>query len=163
MKNSILTLVFSTILILFVAPSCNKENSALVKDGGDFKISELAGNWEAISAFFISENDAETVDIVADGGSLSMAVQTSGRFTLSIDPVDREEYKETGEMFWEAYEGDYYFAFKWDDYPDDWATYGTIYTDSTFFMTGAPDAGEYDFDNNGTAEAASMSFDFKRI
>ena len=161
MKNSIKTLVFSTVLLLFVASSCSKDESELLKEGGPFKISELAGNWEATSAFFGSDN--MSVYIIEDGGSLSLAVQSSGRFTLAIDPVDREAYTESGEMFWELYEGDYYFAIKWDAYPDDWATYGATHTDTTFFMNGASDAGEYDFDNDGTSEPAVIAIRYIKV
>ena len=34
MKNSIKTLLYSTVLILFVASSCSKDDSELVKEGG---------------------------------------------------------------------------------------------------------------------------------
>lgn len=162
-KNSIKTLLFRTVLILFVASSCSEDDSGLTKEGGPFKISELAGNWEATSAFFNSDNDNLSVDVIADGGSLSLAVQSSGRFTLTIDPVDRNAYTENGEMFWELYEGDYYFAIAWDSYPDDWASYGATLTATTFFMTGGPDTGEYDFDNDGTAESANISLTFVKI
>ena len=163
MKNSIKTLIFSLVLILFVALSCSKkDDSELVKEGGPFKISELAGNWEATSAFFTSDNNL-SVDIIADGGSLSLAVQSSGKFTLTIDPVDRDAYTESGEMFWELFEGDYYFAIIWDDYPDDWDTYGATLTDTTFTLIGGSDAGEYDFDNDGTSESARISFEFIKV
>jgi hypothetical protein len=66
-------------------------------------------------------------------------------------------------MFWELYEGDYYFAIKWDSYPDDWSTYGATYTATTFSMNGGFDSGEYDFDNDGTSEAAGLNFEFIRI
>jgi hypothetical protein len=161
MKNSIKILLFCMVLILFVAPSCNKDDSELVKEGGPFKINELAGNWEATSAFF--GNDSASKYIIEDGGSLSLSVESNGRCTLIVGPDDREAYTESGEMFWELYEGDYYFAIRWDAYPDDWATYGATYNDSTFFMNGGFDSGEYDFDNDGTSESAGIGFAFKRI
>ena len=163
MKYSIKTLLFSTLLLLFVASSCSKDESELLKEGGPFKISELAGNWEATSAFFNRDSDGMSVDIVAEGGSLSLSVQSSGRCAFTIDPVDREGYTESGEMFWELYEGDYYFAIAWDAYPDDWASYGATFTDTTFFMNGGPDTGEYDFENDGTSESASIGFEFIKI
>lgn len=139
MKNSIKTLVFSTVLILFVACSCSEDDSLRVTEGGPFEISELAGNWEATFAFFVRDSDEMSVDIVADGGSLSLTVQSNGRCTFTIDPVDREAYKVSGEMFWELYEGDYFFAIEYDDYPGDWASYGATLTNTTFNMNGGPD------------------------
>ena len=163
MKNSKKALVFSAVLILFVVFSCSKDDSELVKEGGPFEISELAGNWEATSAFFGRDSDDMSVDIIADGGSLSLTVQSTGRCTFTIDPVDREAYTVSGEMFWELYEGDYYFAIEYDDYPGDWASYGATLTDTTFSMYGGPDSGEYDFNNDGTTESARIGFVFERV
>lgn len=162
MKNSIKTLVFSTVLILFVACSCSEDDSLRVTEGGPFEISELAGNWEATFAFFVRDSDEMSVDIVADGGSLSLTVQSNGRCTFTIDPVDREAYTVSGEMFWELYEGDYFFAIEYDDYPGDWASYGATLTNTTFNMFGGPDSGEYDFNNDGTTESARLGFEFIR-
>jgi hypothetical protein len=164
-KNSIKTLVLSAaVLILFFATSCGEDDSELVKEGGAFKISELAGNWEATSAFFSSDaNTNVSVDIIADGGFVSLTVQSTGTCTFTINPVDHEAYTVSGEMFWELYEGEYYFAIAWDDYPGDWASYGATLTDTTFGMNGGPDTGEYDFDNDGTSESARIGFAFIRV
>lgn len=67
------------VFILFVGSSWSKDDSAsLVKEGGPFKISELAGSWEATSAFCVRDSDNMSVDIIADGGSSSITVQSSG-------------------------------------------------------------------------------------
>ena len=163
MKISIKTLKYCTLIILFLTFSCNKEDSELVKEGGPFSINELEGNWEATSAVFTNDGSNLSVDIIADGGSLLLTVQSNGRCTFNIDPVDRAAYTESGEMFWELYEGDYYFAIKWDNYPDDWSSYGATLTDTTFSMYGGPDEGEYDFDNDGTSESARLGFEFIKI
>lgn len=132
----------------------------MVKEGGPFEISELTGNWEATSATFSNGN--MFMDIIDQVGSVSMSVQSSGRFTLNIDPSDRPAYAVSGEMFWEKWEGKYYFAIEWADYPGDWDTYGATLTTSTFSINGGSDSGEYDFDNDGTFETASIGFSFVR-
>lgn len=164
MKNTINTLIFSSILILFTVLSCGEDDSdPLVKEGGPFTISELAGNWEATSAFFSSDSGNTSVDIIDEGGSSTIAVQSSGRFTLTIDPADRAAFTLSGEMFWEEWEGDYYFAIAWDDYPGDWDSYGATLSGDTFSINGGADTGEYDFDNDGTFESASISFVFVKV
>jgi hypothetical protein len=62
--------------------SCNKDDDqdALTKDG-PFEISELAGTWEATKAQF-SVNTV-SVDVIEDGGTARMSVQSNGRFTLT--------------------------------------------------------------------------------
>lgn len=148
--------------LVFFFSSCKKDDSELVKDGGPFNISELAGDWEATSAFFTNDDINMSVDIIAKGGALLLTVQSNGRCTFNVDPVDREAYTESGEMFWEESYGDYYFAIQWDTNPGDWATYGETLSDTTFSMYGGPDSGEYDFDNDGTAESARLGFEFIR-
>ena len=101
-----------------------------------------------------------SVDIITDGGSSSITVQSNGKFTLTIDPADRAAYTLSGEMFWELFEGNYFFAIEWDDYPGDWDTYGATLAATTFSINGGFDTGEYDFDNDGSFESASISFTF---
>ena len=147
----------------FLLLSCSKdETDDLVKEGGPFLISELAGNWEATSAFFVRDSDNMSVDVIGDGGSSSITVQSNGKFVLTIDPIDRAAYSISGEMFWELFEGNYFFAIAWDDYPGDWDTYGATLMPTTFVINGGFDSGEYDFDDDGTFDTASISFEFTR-
>ena len=140
--------------------SCSSDDDELIKEG-PFNISELAGNWEATTAYFA--NNTVDVDVVADGGTATMTVQSSGRFSLTIDPIDRAAYTVSGEMSWEKWEGNYYFAIEWDDYPGDWDTYGATLTATTLRIAGGFDTGEYDFDNDGTFESARITFEFVRV
>lgn len=151
-------------LITFLLFSCSKSGDPadeLVKEG-DFKISELAGNWEATYANF-NDGVQQSVDVVGDGGTVSISVQSSGRFTLTINPTDRAAYTLSGEMFWEKFEGDYYFAIEWADYPGDWDTYGATLTSTAFTISGGFDSAEYDFDNDGTFESCSLGMGFVRV
>ena len=91
-----------------------------------------------------------------------MSVQSSGRFTLTLDPVDRNAYTVSGEMFWEEWQETYYFAIVWDDYPDDWDTYGETFDGTTLTLNGGPDTGEYDFNNDGDLSSCTVHFIFVR-
>jgi hypothetical protein len=141
--------------------SCSNDDDedVLTKDG-PFEISELAGTWEASKAQF-SVNTV-SVDVVDDGGTARMTVQSNGRFTLTIDPVDRDSYMVSGEMFWEAWQQTFYFAIAWDDDPGDWDTYGHTYDGTTLSLNGGADTGEYDFDNDGDMESCTAHFIFDR-
>jgi len=103
------------------------------------------------------------VDVIEEGGTATLSVQSSGRFTLNIDPADRAAYTVSGEMFWEEWEGKFYFAIEWSDYQGDWDTYGHTKTGTTFSLTGGFDTGEYDFDNDGDMEPCSISFAFVKV
>lgn len=150
---------FLLVLLVSFSFSCSSDDDedVITKDG-PFQISELAGSWEATQAFFGGET--MNVDLIGEGGSATLNVQSSGRFTLNIDPADRAAYTVSGEMFWEEWEGRFYFAIEWDDAQGDWDTYGHTKTADTFSITGGFDSGEYDFDNDGNMEPCSISFAF---
>jgi hypothetical protein len=159
MKSFIYIFLISLISLNF---SCSKDDDpkdTLTKDG-PFQISELSGTWDATKAQF-SVNTL-SVDVVENGGTVSMLVQASGRFTLTIDPVDRNVYTVSGEMFWEEWQQTFYFAIVWDDEPNDWDTYGHTFDGTTLSLNGGTDSGEYDFDNDGDPEACSVHFIFVR-
>jgi len=150
-------------LFAFLLLSCSSDDTDdLVKVGGPFEISELAGNWEATSANF-SDGNVNFLDLIDEGGTVTLTVQSSGRFTLTIDPSDRPSYTTSGEMFWEKWEGQYYFAIEWANYPGDWDTYGATLNATTFTINGGFESGEYDFDNDGNFELASIRFTFVRV
>jgi hypothetical protein len=151
--------IISMIPLISVCSSEEDEN-ALTKDG-PFLISELAGNWDASKAQF-SVNTV-SVDVVEDGGAAQMSVQSNGRFTLTINPTDRDAYTVSGEIFWEEWQKTYYFAIVWDDEPDDWDTYGHTFDGATLTLNGGTGTGEYDFDNDGDMEACSVHFIFNRF
>jgi len=148
-------------LILLVSFSCSKdEDEDVITKDGPFQISELAGTWDASKAQF--SVSSTSVDVVQDGGTASMTVQSSGRFTLTLAPVDRAAYTVSGEMFWEKWNNTYYFAIEWDDSQGEWDTYGHTYDGTTLSLNGGTDTGEYDFDNDGDMESCTAHFIFDR-
>ncbi len=168
MQSPIKALSVCMVLISFIAISCDSAGESeqeLVKEGGPFAISEIAGNWEATQAGFLRISDNLWVPIVSQGGSVSLTVQSSGRSTFVINPVDRAAYTASGEMFWGSYEGDEALIIVWDDSPDpdDRSSFRSIeLTDTTFNMACTSVCAEYDFNGNGTSEEADLSFEFIR-
>lgn len=159
MKTIVRTLLFLSWVPFLFSCGGSDDEEVITKDG-PFKISELAGTWDATEAQF--SDSSTSADIVAEGGTARMTVQTSGRFTLTLNPADRDAYTVSGEMFWEEWQGKFYFAIEWDDYPGDWDTYGHNYDGNTLTLNGGSDTGEYDFDNDGDMESCSIHFTFVR-
>ncbi len=155
--------------VLFVAVSCSEDEPEIIlaKDGGPFEISELIGSWEATKGVFYSVESPNNVDIVQQGGSLSLTVQSSGRCTFTIDPVDREPYTVSGEMFWGNYEGDEALVIVWDGSPADEGSFFQSQfvelTATTFNLGCSSECGEYDFDNNDNFEITDLNFEFIRV
>lgn len=161
MKSLFWSLLSILVLASFSACSSNDDDESELTKDGPFNISELAGDFQATKAQF-SVNTV-SVDVVEDGGSAALTIQSSGRFTLSIDPIDRPAYTVTGEMFWEAWKGSFYFAIVWDDEPGDWDTYGHTWDGTVLSLNGGTGSGEYDFNNDGDAEPCTVHFIFERI
>lgn len=162
-----LTKYVMLLMVLFVAVSCGEDEPELIvsKDGGPFEISELTGSWEAIRANFYSVESPNEVDIVQQGGSLSLTVQSNGRCTFIFDPADREAITVSGEMFWGNYEGDEALVIVWDDSPDEGSFFQTMWmflTATNFQLGCSSECGEYDFNNNGTFEVCDLDFEFIR-
>ncbi len=155
MKSFKYILFISLLSLTFSCNSDDDEVGDLLKDGR-FPISELAGTWEATKAQF--SVGGVSVDVVENGGTARMSVQSNGRFTMTLDPVDRNAYTVSGEMFWEEWQQTLYFAIVWDDYPGDWDTYGETFDGTTLSFNGGADTGEYDFDNDGDMESCSIHF-----
>jgi len=149
------------IVLISLTFSCNNDDDEemLTKDGR-FLISEIAGTWEGSKAQF--SVGTVSVDVVENGGTASMSVQSNGHFTLTLDPIDRDAYTVSGEMFWEEWQQTFYFAIVWDNEPDDWDTYGHTFDGTTLSLNGGTDSGEYDFNNDGDMQACSAHFIFVR-
>lgn len=160
MKSFTYIFLISLISLTFSCSTDDDEDiNDLTKDG-PFQISELAGTWDATKAQF--SVSGVSIDVVEGGGTASMSVQSNGRFTITLDPIDRNAYTVSGEMFWEPFQQTFYFAIVWDDYPNDWDTYGHTFDGTTLSLNGGTDTGEYDFDNDGDMESCSVHFIFDR-
>ena len=153
-------LLLISLMSLTFSCGSDEDEEGLTKEG-PFQISELSGSWQATQAQF--SVSTTSVDVVENGGTVVMSVQSNGRFVLTLDPVDRAAYTVSGEMFWEQWQGSFYFAIVWDDYPDDWDTYGHTYDGVSLTLNGGADTGEYDFDKNGTMESCTIHFRFDRL
>jgi hypothetical protein len=166
MKNfKIILLVALTTCLTF--SSCGDDSddeTELVKTGGPFEFSELAGNWKAGVAYFFYPSSNSGVDIVADKGSVSLTVQSNGKCTFTINPVDCEAYTESGEMFWELDGEESYLEIVWDGSPpDEGSSFRAELTDTIFSLYCGPEqCVEYDFNCDGTPDPATLSFGFTR-
>ena len=160
----ILLVALTTSLTYSCGDDDSDDDTELVQEGGPFEFSELAGNWEGIGNHFFRPFTNEGVDIVFDGGSVSLTVQTNGKCTFTINPVDCDVYTESGEMFWELGGNEDYLEIVWDgSSPDEGSSFRAELTDTTFNLWCGPEqCVEYDFNCEGTPEPATLSFSFTR-
>ena len=162
MKNS--NLPFYLFLILFIIAACEsgdefEDEFSLV--GTNTSIAELTGNWSANKAVFQSfaTGPAFEVDIIADGGSVSLSIQSDGRFTVTVAPLGEPAEISTGRM---AFDEDL-LVISFDDEPEEYEFFSITHNEPNLNIAGGNGLVTFDFDDDGTEEPALIDFDFVRI
>lgn len=152
---------FIPLLFAFLILSCSSDDEDVQADQGpDFAISELAGTWNATSMTFSFSGqgaipEPSFYDLIAEGGSATLTVQSNGRFTLTVMPMGEPAESFGGLMYFEDGE---FFAIQFDeDPPNDPTYFGATLSGNTFSLNGGPDTAEWDFDGDGNDEPASVS------
>ena len=159
--------IFSlSVLFVFLFVSCSDNGDDPISPvGPDFAISDLQGTWEATSLVFSYSGqgpvpEPSSYDVVAEGGSATLVVQSNGRFTLTVRPAGEDTESFSGRMYFEDGE---FFAIQFDDDPPNDPTYfGETLSGNTFTLNGGPDTAEWDFDGDGQDEPASVYLSFTR-
>jgi hypothetical protein len=137
-----LLLVATASLTMFVACSDDDEPST-------DRVSEIVGTWTATSASF------NGVDVVAEGGSVSLAIQSSGKFTFTIERPGRSDMVFTGKLGFD----EQWLAVEYDTNPGEYEYYDITY-DANNLHIGANS--EFDFDGNGSDEVVIFFLDMIR-
>ena len=144
MKTRKLTLVSVTFLVTFAFFSaCNKEGSS------DERVAEIAGFWTATSATF------NGVDVVGEGGSVTLDIKESGRFTFTIKLPGRADMVFTGTLGFD----EQWLEVEYDTDPGEPEYYDITYDDHNLHI-GANS--EFDFNGDGSDEFVVFFLDMVR-
>lgn len=165
--KTLYTYLFSS-LFIFLLFSCSSsdDDNGISDTGPSFSISELAGTWNATDLTFSFSGQGAVpepsfYDVIAEGGTATLVVQSSGRFTLTVMPAGLDTVSFSGRMYFEDGE---FFAIQFDeDPPNDPTYFGETLSGNTFTLNGGPDTAEWDFDGDGQDEPASVFLRFERV
>jgi hypothetical protein len=113
------------------------------------RVSEIAGTWTATSTSF------NGVDVVEEGGSVTMVIQNNGRFTFTIKRPGRTDMVFTGKLGFD----EQWLAVEYDSNPGEYEYYDITY-DAHNLHIGANS--EFDFDGDGTDEFVIFILDMVR-
>ncbi len=155
------TLFLTVITVVLLMGSACGDDDEVPLTGTKYSISDITGSWTATNAFIFSlaaGAQPATVDIVGEGGSLMLSIQSSGRFTLTIKRPSRADEISTGDMGFD----DEWLAVSFDDAPGDYS-YMFIELDENRSNMTIRGETEYDFDEDGTEELASIDLEMTRI
>ena len=145
MKNRNLALfIFVLIIPLSFLVSCKEED-----EFSDERIADIAGFWTATSATF------NGLDVVEEGGSVTLDIKENGRFTFTINRPGREAMVFTGRLGFD----EEWLAVEYDEYPEEYEYYDISYDDHNLHI-GANS--EFDFDGDGSDEWVIFYLDMVR-
>jgi hypothetical protein len=145
MKKKSTALLLSVVLLpLAIFLACSKED-----DPSKEKIAEIAGNWTATSASF------NGVDVVEEGGSVTLEIKTNGRFTFTIKRPEVPVMVFTGGLGFD----EQWLEVEYDTDPGEYEYYDITYDEQNLHI-GANS--EFDFDGDGSAEFVVFFLDMVR-
>lgn len=150
-------IIFTLFLFsLFQFFSCGGDDEdSFPLDGTVLTMAEIAGNWTAIAALYTSSSTGPIVEynVIDEGGSVSLTIQSNGRFTLTLTIPDEGNTVYTGQL---GFDEDL-LVVTYDDEPDDWEYFGIFLDGGHLFINGPA---EFDFNSDAIPEEADVSFDF---
>lgn len=149
----VVLIVFS----IFIA-SCGEDDDPKL-EGDNYSITDIAGNWTATQAIFSSVDipNKGFLDIIDEGGSLTLSIQNNGRFKLTIMLPGEANQVFEGQLGFD----EEWLAVSYDELPGDYDYLFFDLNDSKTVLTIRGDAG-YDFDEDGIEDPASMDLILSR-
>ncbi len=150
-----------TLLLVIFSCSSDEDEDDFSLNGTNTSIAALAGNWNATSAIFgfAGEGPVMEYDVVAEGGSAALNIQSNGRFTLTIIQPGQSPENTTGDL---RFDEDLLVVF-FDDDPGEWEYFSITHNEPNLSISDSNATGEFDFDGDGILDPANLYFEFVRI
>nr|WP_299343196.1 hypothetical protein [Allomuricauda sp.] len=133
----------------------NIDISSCSLNGPNFSISDISGDWVATQGNFDVPESSIQVDVVAEGGSVTLNVQPNGEFTLVITPNGAESETTTGDLAF----CDGLFTVRYDNMPNETETLTVTLNNDVLAITGPI---LFDVDDDGTDDEAFVILRFER-
>ncbi len=130
-------------------------------NGTIIAMSDIAGDWNATRGVFVKNATGPevSIDVVGEGGTITLNIQTTGRFTITVTPLGEPADVTTGQM---GFDEDL-LVISFDSDPDEFEFFGITHNEPVLTIAGGNGAAEYDFDGDGLDEEAFVDFIFERI
>jgi hypothetical protein len=136
MKNFALIPLISISLV--VMEGCDGDDDPLSNTGTKLSVSDIQGSWIANSASFSAP---EYIDLIEEGATVTLVIQSNGRFTFTIIRPDEPNEVYTGKL---GFDGEY-LAVRFDDDDED-ASFFISLVNQILTLRGQT---ELDLDDNG--------------
>ena len=155
-----LSLIYNITLIIICSFlfACQDEEEGPTLNG-KYNMSDLAGNWTATEALFSSldQDYKGSMNIIQEGGSLTMNVQNDGKFTINIVIPGEPNEVFKGKLGFE----EEWLTVSYDTEPDDYEYFFIELNDDKSILT-LRGEGTYDFDDDGMEDLSSINLILER-
>ena len=148
-----------TVGLLGLVTACGDGDDGTGPDG--LTIADLAGTWEASSFVYSQAGTGAAVpdvDLVADGGSATLLLQSDGSFVLTIVDDGGTPDIAAGTM---AFDGEDFLIVSIG--PDEIDFFFELLGDDAFRLTDNVGQAEFDLDGDGTDEPVRLAIRFERV
>ncbi len=141
-------LIISVTLFFILGCSEDEGESSFSLEGDSLTMEDIAGSWTATFAEFQIRNQPETsTNIIADGGSVAITIQTNGRFVSEITFPGQSPERTSGQL---GFDGSLLVLLDDEDEPGDEAFLGiSLSPQDVLEIAGIL---EFDFDQDGDFE-----------
>ena len=142
------------LLILFTACSKDGDEVSISLDGPVLSVSDFSGTWNATTAIFENFDGSQRLEIVAEGGSATLVVQTNGRFSLTLNISGLGSEVISGELGFNEDEYGERLIVVFDGEPrEDYEVFNISLNSGVLSLSGVT---TFDFTGNGTEEPATV-------
>ena len=129
-------------------------------------LEDLADTWNA-THFEFSQAEAgpglPTFDVVAEGGSVTLEVQSNGRFMLATVYPDGSTESQSGKLGFDSEEEDFLLVVFDDESDDELEFFFVIENDDSFRLIDNTGEGEFDLDGDGVPDRARINSTWVRV
>ena len=126
---------------------CNKNKNEYPLDGPNLSMNDISGNWKATSANY--SYDTLFFDVIAEGGSVSLMIESNGRFTFTLKIPEEADEVSAGQLGFD----EEWLAITFDDDPGEYEYFFIGLSNGVLTLRGPA---EFDFEGDGTEEPANV-------
>jgi len=123
-------------------------------------LDDLAGTWNATEFVYGQQALGPAVpdfDLIAEGGSATLVIQSNGRFTLTtVDPGGVRESR-SGTLAFDFEEEDFLLVVFDDEPEDELEFFFIVLNDNSFRLSDTTGEGELDLDGDGVEEQVRIN------
>ena len=158
-KTGNLFFIGAVIAVLSILITCSGDDEDPPLEGDKYSINDIAGNWTATEATFSSAEvpNKGSLDVIGEGGTLTLSIQTNGRFKITIALPDKANQIFTGQLGFD----EEWLAVSYDDDPGEYEYWFIDLNDNKTILT-LRGEGTYDFEDDGMEDPSYMDFVLSR-